>query len=111
MAGRGGGRRRWPRAAETDNNQPGHRTRHAARRAHLPITVESVYATVFAWMEATGICSTLVGAHRQLCGRLCHLLQRPCRRGDGSDARNDGQAEADGERRQDTSVSITARTV
>src|SRR5450759_863289 len=111
MAGSASGGGRWTRAPGTDNVQPGDRTRHTPRGAHFAVIVESVHAAIYSGLEATGVYAPLVGAHRQLRGRLRHLLQRPGRAGHGRDAGDDGGAEVEGERRQDTLVSSTARAV
>ena len=54
MAGCTGGGEGWKRAPETNDVEPGHWTRHAARRAHLTTAVESVTAAILVGVVATG---------------------------------------------------------
>ena len=55
--------------------QPRGETRHPPGLTHLAAAVESLYAPVRVGMEAAGTRRALQGANRQLCRRLCDLLQ------------------------------------
>ena len=60
-------------------------------------------------LETVGLCTALERPHRELRRRFCDLLPGNGGGGDVGDARDDGQAEADGQRRQDADATAAGR--
>src|SRR5262249_10589035 len=107
-AGRGNGRA-W--ADTTNDPQQGRRPRHATGRRGLTALGESVYAPVHPGLEAVGPRTAAASSYRQLCRRLRDLHAGPGRAAHGRDAGHDDQAEIDGERTEDASMSPAGRHV
>jgi len=80
---------------DAESGESGQQARHAPGSTDLALIVEPVHATVRRGLETTGAGAQMGGPYRQLCRRLCDLLQTRGARGDGRDEAGDGEVETD----------------
>src|SRR5215217_6473175 len=106
------GRNRQSREEDTHDRSSGQPARHPARFTHLTIAGESVHAPVRAGMEDARAGAKSRLSHRKLCRRPRDPVpEGQSRRGVAATARDHGQAEAHGQRGEDTNLQGTGRRV
>src|SRR6476620_8319343 len=103
---------RTPGKEDTNDGSPGQTVRHPARFTHLTVAGESVHAPVRAGMEDARAGAKPRHSHRDLRRRSRDPVQkRQRRRGFATTARDHGQAEAHGQRGEDTNLQGAGRGV
>src|SRR5215211_2974753 len=101
------GRNRRSREEDTHDRSSGQPARHPARFTHLTIAGESVHAPVRAGMEDARAGAKSRLSHRNLCRRPRDPVpEGQSRRGVAATARDHGQAEAHGQRGEDTNLKV-----
>src|ERR1700716_2141138 len=106
------GRNRRSRKEDTHDRGSGQPARHPARLTHLTTAGESIHAPVRAGMEEARAGAKPRLSHRDLRRRPRDPVQEgQGRRGPATIARDHGQAEAHGQRREDTNLQGTGREV
>ena len=96
---------RRSRTEDTYDRGPGQAARHSARFTHLTIAGESLHAPVRAGMEDARAGAKPRHSHRDLRRRPRDLVpERQSRKSFAATARDHGQAEAHGQRREDTNL-------
>src|SRR6201982_3959201 len=107
---RGGNRR--ARTEDTYDRSPGQSARHPARFTHLTIAGKYLYAPVCVGMEDARAGAKPRLSHRDLRRRSRDLVpERQSRRSLVATARDHGEAEADGQRGEDTNLQGPGRGV
>src|SRR6202011_1571967 len=106
------GRNRRTRKEDTHDRSPGQPAWHSARFTHLTTAGESVHAPVRVGMEDARAGAKPRLTYRDLCRRPRDPVpEGQSRRGVAATARDHGQAEAHGQRGEDTNLQGTGRGV
>src|SRR6266702_3358918 len=106
------GRNRQSRKEDTHDRSPGQPARHSAGLTHLTAAGEYIHAPVRAGMEEARTGATPRQSYRDLCRRSCDPVQeRQCRPGIAATTQDHEQAEAHGQRGEDTNLQGPGRRV
>src|ERR1700681_4873405 len=106
------GRNRLSRKEDTHDRSPGQPARHSAGFTHLTAAGEYIHAPVRPGMEEAQAGAAPRQSYRDLCRRSRDPVQeRQCRRGVATTAQDHGQAEAHGQRGEDTNLQGPGRRV